>query len=351
LESYRQFVDELLDRVKASRGVQGAAAGNMAPFAGRQFGGVFSIEGRPDPATQSGDWPTADVRTFITPDYLRVLSVPLLDGRDFSSSDTFEAPRVALLSRSLARAYWGDASPVGARIRFPGGPNAPWVTVVGVVADIKWNNLNEEHNWASGAPAAGWLRTLYVPFAQASVIDNNGVRLLVRSRTNPREVAANLGALVRSIDADTPVSDIRTTDALIGESVARPRFTAVLLTIFAGVGLLLGAIGVYGLVAYAVERRTQEFAVRLALGAEPRKVLRSVIAEGTRLAVAGVLVGLMIAALATRALSTLLFGVTPTDAGTLAAAALLLILIAIVASYIPARRAMRIDPSTALQRQ
>lgn len=344
-----RFVEDLLARLRAAPGVRAAAAGYAVPFAGRQFGSVFSIEGRPDPSTKAGDWATADVRAFVTADYLSVLGVSMLEGRPFAETDRGDTERVAIVSRSLARAYWGTTSPVGARIRFPGGPKAPWITIVGVAADIKWNNLGQERNWATGAPTPDFLRTVYVPLAQTPFVDNNGVRLLLRTDAAPQQVAASLRALVTSLDKDTAVSDIRSGEASIAESAARPRFTAFLVALFAGVALLLGAIGVYGVLAYAVGRRTQEFAVRLALGASHRDLLAGVIGEGARLTLAGVMLGLAGSFIATRALSRLLFGVGPTDPATFTGVALVLIVTGLLASYLPARRAMRIDPARALQ--
>jgi putative ABC transport system permease protein len=346
--AYYQFVDALLERVGAAPGVRSVAAGFAAPFAGQQFGSVFAIEGRPDPATKAGDWAMADVRTPITPDFHRVLGVTVLEGRPFSNVDRADTERVAIVSRSLAHAYWGTASPVGQRIRFPGGRDAPWVRIVGVAGDIKWNNLGEERTF-SGDRATGFLRTVYIPFAQNAFFNPNGVQLIVRTGADPEQLAANLRSIVRSLDRDTPVSDIRSGEAGIAESLARPRFTAFLVSAFAAMALLLGAIGVYGVLAYAVGRRTQEFAVRLALGADASAVLRGVLGEGARLTVVGVAVGLAGAFLATRALSRLLFGVAPTDPVTFGAVALILLVVGLLASYIPARRAMRVDPVAALQ--
>jgi putative ABC transport system permease protein len=355
LQRYREpaahvrFVGEVLTRLRGVPGVQSVAAGYAAPFVGIQPGSVFAIEGRPDPATKSGDWASADVRTFVSPDYLPLLGIRMLEGRTFSDVDRAAAPRVAIVSRSLAGAYWGTSSPIGARIRLPGGRDTPWITVVGVAADIKWNNLGEERNWASGAPVAGFLKTLYLPLAQTPYVDNNGVRVLLRTTGEPERIAANLRAVVHALDSDTPVSDIMAGQAAIAASVARPRFTAFLLAVFAGVALFLGAIGVYGVLAYAVGRRTQEFAVRLALGASGRDLLGGVLSEGARLTLAGVVLGLIGAFIATRALTRLLFGVAPADPGVFAAVGLLLVTIGIVASYLPARRAMRVSPLAALQ--
>jgi putative ABC transport system permease protein len=346
---HMQFVEDLLTRLRAVPGVRSTAAGYAAPFAGRQFGGVFAIEGRPDPSTKSGDWAISDVRAQVTADYLRVLGVPILEGRVFDASDRADAPGVAIVSRSLARAYWGATSPVGVRIRFPGPPNAPWVTIVGVAADIKWNNLGEEQNFGTGAPAAGFLRTLYVPLTQTPFVGNQGVQVLLRTDTEPERIAANLRAVIHALDSDTPVTDIQSGEAAIAQSVARPRFTAFLLALFGGVALFLGAIGVYGVLAYAVGRRTQEFGVRLALGASGRDLLGGVLTEGAQLTFAGVALGLAGAFVVTRALSGLLFGVAPFDPGVFGGVALLFVVVGLLASYLPARRAMRVDPVAALQ--
>jgi putative ABC transport system permease protein len=290
----------------------------------------------------------ADVRTPITPDYQRVLGVTMLEGRPFSGGDRADTERVAIVSRSLARTYWGTNSPIGQRIRFPGGPDAPWMRVVGVAADIKWNNLGEERNFA-GERANGFLRAIYVPFTQNSFFNPNGIQLIVRTDASPEQLAANLRSIVGSLAPDAPVSDIRTGEAAIAESLARPRFTAFLVAVFAATALLLGAIGVYGVLAYAVGRRTQEFAVRLALGADASVVLRGVLGEGARLTIVGVAVGLAGTLMATRVLSRLLFGVAPTDPFTLGAVTVVLLVVGLLASYVPARRAMQVDPVAALQ--
>lgn len=343
-----RFVGDLLARLRGVPGVRSAAAGSVAPFVGLQFGSAFAIEGRPDPETRAAEWPLSDVRAFVTPGYLDVLGVPILEGRAFADEDRANTPGVIIVSRSLARAYWGETSPVGTRVRFP-GPKAPWLEIVGVAADIKWNNLGEERNWASSALVPDFLRTMYVPMAQAPGVNPNGVQVLLRTDSSTQQIAVNLRDIVRAIDADTPVSNITTGAAGIAASVARPRFTAFLLALFAGVALFLGAIGVYGVLAYAVGRRTQEFAVRLALGANPGDVLRTVLGEGARLTITGLLLGIAGALLATRALSRLLFGVAPTDPGTFAGVATVLVTIGLLASWVPARRAMRVDPTTALQ--
>jgi ABC-type antimicrobial peptide transport system permease subunit len=217
-----------------------------------------------------------------------------------------------------------------------------------VAADIKWNNLGEERNFA-GERASGFLRAIFVPFMQNDFFNPNGIQLIVRTDANSEQLAASLRSIVGSLAPDTPVSDIRTGEAGIAESLARPRFTAFLVAVFAAMALLLGAIGVYGVLAYAVGRRTQEFAVRLALGADASVVLRGVLGEGARLTIVGVAIGIAGALMATRALSGLLFGVAPTDPVTLVAVTVVLLVVGLLASYVPARRAMQVDPVTALQ--
>lgn len=344
-ELRRQFAEDLVARLRSTPGVRSAAAGRALPFAGGASGSVFAIEDRPDPATEKGEWARADIRNAITTGYLQVLGIPILEGRAFSDTDHADAPLVALVSRSLARAYWGSTSPVGARIRFP-GRDQRWVTVVGVVGDIRWNNLAQERSPFSGLTTTGWLGALYVPLAQS---DSSVIRVVLRTETDPQVIAPNLRSIARSVDRDTPVDDIRTSQTSIAESAARPRFMAFLLGIFAAMALFLGSIGVYGVLAHAVGRRRQEFAIRLAVGGSPRDILRGVLAEGMRLTLAGVGLGIAAGVVVTRSLSTLLFGVEPADPGILAGVALLLVAVGLLASYVPARRAMNVDPVTILQ--
>jgi predicted permease len=339
----RQFAAELVGRVRDLPGVRAAAAASALPFAGGVASSVFSIEGRPDPAGESGEWPGADVKAAIGPEFLGALATPVVSGRGFTDADRDDAPPVALVSRALARRYWGERDPTGARIRFPGRA-MPWVTIVGVVGDVKWQQLGDEPSPFFGGTAE-WLGTLFVPLAQA---DADPVRLVVRAEGAPAPIAAQLRDVIRAVDADAAVADIATGDALVAAAATRPRAVTLLILVFAAVALALSAVGVYAVLAYSVSRRTQEFAVRLALGGTRADILRAVAGEGLRLTLTGVALGIAGAFAATRILSRLLFGVGATDPAVFAAVAATLLTVGLLASYLPARRAMRVDPVTAL---
>ncbi len=327
-----RFYERLLARVGTLPGATAVAVGSGVPFGGDAYGSVFLIEGRPDPAT-SGDWPLADARLTVSADYFRALGVPLLAGRPFTPGDRADAPGAAIVSEGLARRYWPGESALGKRLKlvFDEG----WRTVVGVVADVKWTDL-----------AGGDGPALYVPLAQAPT---GPMRLVVRSRGNPVAVARALPGLVASLDEDTPVSDVRTQDELLAASLAQPRSESGLLAIFAALALVLGAVGIYGVTAYAVSQRGREYAIRLALGAPRRHVLWLVLRWGAALAAAGIAAGLAGAALTTRLLAGMLYGIGPRDALTFGAAPLVLAVVVLAASYVPARRAIRADPTAALR--
>jgi putative ABC transport system permease protein len=334
-ESRRAFLESLLQQLRRSPGVSAASASSAMPLGVPAYGSVFAIEGRPDPATQSGEWPIADVSAVVDVEYFSTMGMRLDAGRGFTTDDRPGAAPVALVSRGLAARYWRDGSAVGARIRFPG--TRDWITIVGVVADVKWNSLTEENNQA-----------LYRPVAQAAV---GPLSVVVRTSGDPSALAATFRGIVAGIDRDTPVADIRTADALIGASVAKPRFTASLLALFAVVALFLGAVGVYGVLAYTVTRRTQEIGLRMALGARASDVVRLVLGQGATVALAGIAIGLVAAFIATKGLSSLLFGVSAADPVVFASVGVALILVALLASWIPARRASRVDPVIALRNE
>ena len=309
------------------------------PF-GAGFGfSVFTIEGRPNPATEGGEWPSADLRTAVSPDYLTALGVPIIEGRAFTEADSSGARRVVLVSRRLAETWWRGESAVGQRIQFPGSQRDadPWRTVVGVVADVRWQG-----------PASEEGTTLYLPLAQhVGAID--AMSVIVHAGADPALVTGNLRAVVASLDAETPVSRIRAMDDVMAQAVSRPRFTTTLVLGFAVLGVVLGMIGVYGVVAYAAARRRRDIGIRLALGATRTGVRTRFVRHALAFAGAGVVIGELAAAVLMSSLSAQLHGVSPWDPATYLAVPVLFALLAGLAAYVPARRATALDPAAVLR--
>jgi putative ABC transport system permease protein len=327
------YHDELLARLARVPGARAAALASGVPFAGDVYGSVFIIDGRPDPSREGGDWPWADGRVSITPDYFRTLSVPVVRGRAFTDADRADAPHVVVVSQALATRYWPDADPVGARVRFPA--DRDWRTVVGIAGDVQWADLAAERGTG-----------LYVPLQQGW---GGAVRAVVRSTADPDAVTRSIRSIVAGLDPDTPVSDMRTMEQLVTASVAGPRSAMVLLAVFAALALALGAVGIYGVTAYAVAQRRQEFGIRMALGARAGDVVRLVLRQGAILTAAGIIAGLAIALMGTRVLSGMLYGISATDPLTFAVVPIVLALVALAAISLPARRAARVDPNIAMR--
>ena len=309
------------------------------PF-GAGFGfSVFMIEGRPNPATEGGEWPSTDLRTAVSADYLTALGVPIVEGRAFTEADSSNAQRVVLVSRRLAETWWPGGTAVGRRIQFPGsqGDADPWRTVVGVVADVRWQG-----------PASEEGTTLYLPLAQhLGAID--AMSVIVHAGADPALVTDNLRAVVASLDAETPVSRIRAMGDVMAQAVSRPRFTTTLVLGFAVLGVVLGMIGVYGVVAYAAARRRRDIGIRLALGATRAGVRARFVRHALAFAGAGVVIGVLAAAVLMSSLSSQLHGVSPWDPATYVAVPVLFALLAGLAAYAPARRATALDPAAVLR--
>jgi putative ABC transport system permease protein len=333
--SRRAFYDETIARLEALPRVASAAVTDRLPFDSPPWGTVFSIEGRPDPATQSGDWPWADYRSTVSPAFFETIGIPVESGRGFAASDTATSGRVALVSAALAREYWPGEDPVGRRLRFPGMPAGLWISIVGTVADIKWERLNE-------APR----NALYLPMSQS---EPDTMSLVVRAAGPEDGLAGDVRAIVHGLDADTPVDRVAPMASLVGASAGTPQFLAVLFTIFAMVGVALGAIGVYGVASDAVARRQHEIAVRLAIGAEAGAIVRLVVRQIAVAAGAGLVVGLAGALAGSRYLASLLFDVTPTDPVTFVAVPVALLVVVFLSCLVPARRATRVNPLAALR--
>jgi predicted permease len=292
------------------------------------------VQGQFEDATQL--LPLANHAQSVTPGYLGAIGLPVVRGRAITDEDRADAPPVALVSQSLARRFWPDADPIGKRIGYPFP--SPWITVVGVVPDVRLDSLRDTTAMA-----------ILLPFAQRPAFAPPEMSIVVRSRADAGVVARQLREVVSSIDRTVPVTAVRSMDDVLARSVERPRFTAVLVGGFALAALLLGITGIYGVMSYVVSQRAHEMGVRVALGASSFDIFRLVVGRGAALAIAGAAVGCMLAVLGTRALGSLLYGVSPTDPITFGAAVGLFVAVAVAASSGPARRATRVDPVRALR--
>ena len=333
------FLDQLQQRVKQLPGVQSVAISNGLPFEGANWP-AFVIEGQPPP--EPGREPNGIL--YITSEgYLETLGITLLRGRSFSAHDTPNTTPVVLIDEVFARQYFPNEDPLGKRLR-QAGQNSPSREIVGIVRHVEHSNL-EGLNAASGE--------VYTPFSQIPV-DRlpryvRRVNLVVRTNVEPLSLAPSVRGQIAALDKDQPVFNVRTMEQALARSVAARRFAMILLSVFAVLALVLAAVGIYGVISYSVAQRTREVGIRMALGAQTTDVLKLVVRDGLKLVVIGVAVGLIGAFMLTRLMSTLLFGVTPTDLVTYATVALTLTGVALFASYIPARRATKVDPLVALR--
>jgi putative ABC transport system permease protein len=325
---YRRLLEGLTERPE----LQAVGVGFPGPFHGGSASGTFFIEGRA--STTRADRPFGHLGT-VSGGYFAAMGIPLLSGRTFQDRDIETAPPVAIVSASLAKKYWPGENPVGKRLRFDDNPADPWFTVVGLVGDVRQLGLSKE------PPSL-----LYLPYEQFALPFTS---VAVRSSLPQGTVISLLKAQLAAIDPDMPFGDITSLQSEVENSVDQPRFRAMLIGIFALLALILAAVGVYGLISYTVTQRTREIGIRVALGAAPRQILIPVIREGLRLALVGIGLGLIGAFAAMRALTAFLFGVGASDPLTFAGVALLLLAVATAASYIPSRRALRVDPVVALR--
>ncbi len=329
------FWQQVLDRVRALPGVEGAAVGTHIPLTDSHGRTDITIEGMALP--RPGNYPHPDVHT-VSPGFVAALGIPLLRGRTLTDADNENAPPVGMINAMVARQFFPNEDPVGRRFMFghPSAKNAPkWCTIVGVVGDTKMYGLAN--------PAR---LEVYVPFRQDA---NSDMTLVVKSGADPAALTSAIREAVQSIDKDQPLIAISTMKELVSNSLATRRMTLVLLGLFSGLALVLGAIGIYGVISYSVAQRTHEIGIRMALGAPRRGVFRLVVGEGLKLAGAGIAVGIVAAFGLARLMSSLLYGVSATDFETFAGVAILLALVAMLACYVPARRAMRVDPMVALR--
>jgi putative ABC transport system permease protein len=327
------FYRQMLEQVAALPGVRQVGAVSDLPLGGAEEVVRFYVEGRPLP--ERGQAPQADLRS-ASADYFRVMGIHLLKGRSFSNQDDQRTGGVAIISETLANRFWPDADPLGRRINW-GDPNneKDWLTIIGVVADVKSSSLQ-----LAPRPQL-YLSHLQSPWGRAT--------LVVKTDANPMDVAAAARQKIWDIDRDQPVTEIRLMQDYVTASIAPQRFVLLLLGLFAGVAVLLASLGIYGCLTYTVEQRTREIGIRLALGAQTADVLKMIIMEGMKLALAGVGIGLAAAFGLMRLIKSLLFGVSATDPLTFGGVSLLLAAVALLACYVPARRATKVDPMVALR--
>ena len=330
------FFREVSNRGSNMAGVQTIALGQSRPPDFLQSNLDFLIKGQPP--LGPGQTPRAAYMP-VSHNYFATLGVPLIKGRMFTESDKEKTPDAAIINETAARRFFPNQDPVGQQIRMGSDPNSddPWSTVVGIVGDVKYRGLD-----ADAGP------TIYHPYPQNPP---QGMYVFVRTTNDPESVLPAMRGEIRAVDSEVPVSRIKTMSQLMDDAVSQPRFLTVLISIFAGVALFLATIGIYGVIAYSVAQRTQEIGLRMALGANPLNVLTLVVGHGFKLAIAGIVIGLLAAFALTRVITTFLFGVEAMDPLTYVFTALILLGVAIAASYLPARRATKVDPLTAVRYQ
>jgi putative ABC transport system permease protein len=326
------FFKQLFERIRTVPGVQAVGGIDPLPLSGNNATTLFVVEGGPNLAPT--DRPEVGERT-VTPDYFKAMGIPLVRGRSFTEGDREDTPRALVVNEALARKYWPGEEVIGRRLGFEEADKQVWWEVVGVVGNVKHERLDREPK-----------PEVYFPYQQQP---RNFMSVVVRTSTEPAGMAAAMRSQVLAVDPDQPVFDIKTMDERLSKTVAQSRFIMLLLAIFSALALSLSAVGVYGVMAYTVTQRTHEIGIRMALGAQTGDVLRLVLGQGMKWTLIGVGVGVAAALLLTRVMRSLLYGVTATDPLTFIAVAALLSAVALLACFIPARRALKVDPMVALR--
>jgi predicted permease len=334
------FYRNLVSQTRSLPGVGSAAMISTLPLGGRIHKRSVSVEGQ---TPNAGDTEPLLWMSTVTPGYFDLMSIPVLAGREFTEADTSDGARAVILSAETARYLWPNENAVGKHVRL--ADQKEWRTVVGIVADVRGYNLRENFpGFMKGA--------FYVPYGRSVTLEDGSIptamTLVVRSPLGPK-LEQPIRALVSSLNPEAPVTDVKPMPAILSDASSAPRSVTFLFAAFAGLALVLGVVGIYGVIAFFVGQRTREIGIRMALGAQRRDVLRLVLNEGLSLTLLGIVAGLAAASSLTRFLGTLLYGVSARDPLDFAAVALLFALVALAACYIPSRRAMRVDPMVALR--
>lgn len=339
------FYRDLVDRIRSAPGIKGAALINTLPLGGRVAKRSFELEGFTNASSSALNQPLfwLDV---VTPDYFRVMGIPLASGRWFNESDESGGPRVVVLTASTAKRFWPDGSAVGKHVRFVG--DTEWRTVVGIVSDVRAYDLeSNEPDFFNG--------TAYVPYTPLATLEDGRLpaemTIAVRTASDNRDAARILRSTLVASSPNIPISEVKTMQAVVSEAESTPASTTLLFSTFAGVALVLGIVGIYGVLAFLVSRRKREMGVRMALGAQRADVLLLIMKEGAKFSLMGIALGLTGAYFVARLLASQLYGVSPVDSLTYASVAVLVTIVTMAACYVPARRAMQVDPMVALRNE
>jgi predicted permease len=351
-ETRASFYDRLLENIRSLPGVESVAAASGLPLGNNGWQTSFVIDGQPEPPRDQ--IPLLEA-CLVTPDYFKAMNIPLLRGRMFNDTDNRshlagrdmsklnENQRSAaglnkiIIDEEFARRHWQNEDPIGKYVRIGGSnPDNPKLEVIGVVGRVKMESLNQNSDRVQG----------YFPFAQTP---QSGMTIIIKGASDPNPLISSVRGAIKQIDPDQPIYSVRTMDEIRAESVQNERLNLTLLSLFAGIALVLAVVGIYGVMSYSVTQRTHEIGIRMAVGARPRDVFTMILGHGMKLALIGVGIGLLGAFALTRLMASMLFGVEPTDATTYGVIAALLIAVSLLACYLPGRRATKVEPTISLR--
>lgn len=333
-QSRLNFFDQVAEKIRALPGVEMVGLSSGLPLGNNGWQNSFVVDGQPPP--EPGKTPLAEAAT-ASPDYFTAMGITILKGRNFSEQDNKDSARVVIIDEEFAKRFWPDEDAIGKRIR-PGGnsPNNPLAEVVGIARRVKMDGLSQESNRVQA----------YYPYRQ---LPGAGMNITIKTKADPESLIAAARQQVLSVDPDQPLYNVNTLEQLRADSIAPDRLYLILFGVFAGVALILAAVGIYGVMAYSVTQRTHEIGIRMALGAQASNVLGMIIRQGMKLALGGLVIGIIVAWLATRVMTSFLFGVSATDTVTFIAVPAVLAVVAFAACALPARRATKVDPMIALR--